>query len=171
MKKLSTKESRVLLLLQLDAQRIFERIKYREIEYMRIFSYRRTREHFKDIFRNRYDECSLEYLAFVSEEVIASLDQFYTKVEELRWYLMNTEDMPATVSDNVSHAIFELHERYETLQLYLNAELGVTLEKAPIVEEVGEVVSSESSNDDWRGDDLASLEEINETNDEGTEAS
>lgn len=129
MKKLPTEASRVLLLLQLDAQRLFERIKYREVEYMRIFSYRRTREHFKEIFKSRWDETSIEYIAFCSEEVISGLDQFYNKVEELRWYLMNTEDMPATVSDNVSHYIYEIEERYNLLQLYINAELGVVKEK------------------------------------------
>lgn len=129
MKKLPTEASRVLLLLQLDAQRLFERIKYREVEYMRIFSYRRTREHFKEIFKSRWDETSIEYLALCSEDVINSLDQFYTKVDELRWYLMNTEDMPATVSDNVNHYVHEIGERFELLQLYINAELGVVKEQ------------------------------------------
>lgn len=132
MKKLPTEASRVLLLLQLDAQRLFERIKYREVEYMRIFSYRRTREHFKEIFKSRWDETSIEYLAFCSEDVINSLDQFYTKVEELRWYLMNTEDMPATVSDNVNHYVYEIGERFDLLQLYINAELGVVKEQKQV---------------------------------------
>jgi hypothetical protein len=123
MKRISEDRTRLLLLLRLDAQRLFERIKYREVEYMRIFSMKRTREHFKDVFRNRYESCVIAELRECGEEVIVGLDQFYYKVDELRWYLNTTEDMPGTVEDTVSHFIRDLEDRHETLQLYISAEL------------------------------------------------
>lgn len=114
---------KILTILRLDAQRVFERIKYREPEYMQHFSAKRTRDHFGEVFKHRYDDVSVQELMFCGEEVIIGLDQFYTKVDELKWYLMVTEDMPGTVQEHVRHTIRELEEAYELLQLYINAEL------------------------------------------------
>lgn len=125
----------VLTLLRLDAQRLYERIRYRELEYMQVFSMKRTREHFKDIFKNRYDSLSINELKLCGEEVIVGLDQFYTRVDELRWYLSHTEDMPGTVEDNVHFAIKEITECYDLLQLYISAELGLSEDEQR--EEVG----------------------------------
>ena len=122
---------RILTLLRLDAQRLFERIKYREPEYMMVFSQRRTREHFPEIFKNRYDQAGMAELQHCGEEVIVGLDQFYNKVDELRWYLNHTQDMPGAVADHVSHSIAELEQLHEMLQLYINAELGLAKEEGP----------------------------------------
>lgn len=119
---------RILTLLRLDAQRLFERIKYRQLEYMRTFSMKRTREHFKDIFKNRYDQTTINDLKQCGEEVIVGLDLFYHLVDELRWYLNHTEDMPGTVEENVRHQVAELEQAYEMLQLYISAELGLSEE-------------------------------------------
>lgn len=115
---------RLLTLLRIDAQRVFERVKYREPEYMQTFSMKRTREHFKDIFKNRYEDVKIIELKLCSEEVIVGLDQFFTKMDDMRWYLNHTEDMPGTVEVNVSQYITELESAHEMLQLYINAELG-----------------------------------------------
>lgn len=114
---------KILTILRLDAQRVFEKIKYREPEYMHHFSAKRTRDHFGEIFKHRYDDISVQDLMFCGEEVIIGLDQFYTKVDDLKWYLMVTEDMPGTVQEQVTHTVRELEEAYELLQLYINAEL------------------------------------------------
>ncbi len=117
---------RVLTLLRLDAQRLFERIKYRQPEYMQVFSAKRTREHFSQVFRNRYAEAGLSDLKCCSSEVIIGLDNFYNKADELRWYLGTTEEMPATVEETVRHFITELEQLYETLQLYISAEFDIS---------------------------------------------
>ena len=46
---------RLLIILKNDAQRLHERLIYREVEYLKILSLKRTREHFKAIFKSIYD--------------------------------------------------------------------------------------------------------------------
>lgn len=113
----------MLTILRVDAQRLYERIKYREPEYMHHFSAKRTRDHFPAIFKNKYRTVSIDDLKLCGEEVIIGLDQFYTTTDEMEWYLMVTEDMPGTVQERVSQMIREIDESYDILQLYINAEL------------------------------------------------
>jgi hypothetical protein len=128
-----TEAQQLLILLKLDALRLFERIKYRAPEYLNIFSNRRTREHFPEIFKNRYDGIALSDLKKCSEDVIIGLDQFYTQVDELRWYLGQTQDMPGTVSDKVYAFISDLEHGHDTLALYIDAELGISPRAADVV--------------------------------------
>lgn len=123
---------KVLTILRLDAQRLYERVKERELEYMQIFSAKRTREHFPMIFKNRYENVSLYDLKMCEQETIVALDSFYHMVDEMRWYLFCTEDMPGTVQDNVERYIFELGELHQTLQLYINADLESRLEEKKV---------------------------------------
>ncbi len=116
---------RVLVLLKLDAKRLFYRIRDREPEYLAVFSLKRSRTHFPEIFKNRYDEIRISELLHCSQDVIVGLDQFYSKVDDMRWYLGHTEDMPGTVDEKVRHYVHELSSLYETLNLYVNAELGL----------------------------------------------
>lgn len=116
---------RILMLLKIDANNVFKRIKSRKNEYLEIFALRRTREHFPQIFNNRYEETSIELLAHCSTELITTLDQYYTPVEEMRWYLFQTEDMPNTVEDYISGKIRKMEKLLGTLNMYLDAELGI----------------------------------------------
>jgi hypothetical protein len=115
---------RILLLLKNDANNLFQRIYERKSEYLEIFALRRTREHFPMIFKNRYEGTSLEDLSCCSSELITILDQFYKQVEEVNWYLYHTEDMPNTVEDYIDRKIRKMESMIETLNLYLDAELG-----------------------------------------------
>ena len=101
---------RVLMLLKIDANNVFKRIKSRKSEYLEIFALRRTREHFPMIFNNRYETTSLENLIACSTELITTLDQFYTPVEEMKWYLFKTEDMPNTVEDFIDRKIARMEK-------------------------------------------------------------
>jgi hypothetical protein len=125
---------RILTLLKIDANNVFKRIKSRKSEYLEIFALRRTREHFPQIFNNRYEETSLELLAHCSTELITTLDQFYTPVEEMRWYLFQTEDMPNTVEDFIERKIRKMEKLLATLNLYLDAELGIVSQEAEPVD-------------------------------------
>lgn len=116
---------RVLMLLKLDANNVFKRIKTRKSEYLEIFALRRTREHFPMIFDNRYEDTTMENLIHCSTELITTLDQFYTPVEEMKWYLFQTEDMPNTVEDFIDRKIRKMEKLLATLNLYLDAELGI----------------------------------------------
>lgn len=128
-KRASDEELKTLVILRLDAGRVFERIKYRKPEYMFHFSSKRTRSHFPHIFKNRYDELSIQNLLNCGEEVLVGLDQFYHLVDELRWYLMVTEDMPGKVEEIVNQSIAQIEEAYELLQLYISVELGLKEEQ------------------------------------------
>ncbi len=139
--KLSEEAQRILVLLKLDARRVFERIKFREQEYLNVFSMKRTRAHFPEIFKNRYDGILAKDLILCSQEVIVGLDQFYSKVDEIRWYLNVTEDMPSRVSDKMQHHIRELEKFYGMLLLYIDAELGLEQNTGKIYER--DVESSE----------------------------
>lgn len=120
---------RILLLFKLDANNLFNRIKDRKSEYLEIFALRRTREHFPKIFNNRYDSTTIMDLAYCSTELIATLDQYYTLVEEMSWYLFQTEDMPNTVEDYINRKIARMGKLLSTLNLFLDAELGIQSEK------------------------------------------
>jgi len=95
------------------------------------FSLKRTRDHFPEVFKNRYDNVTIEELKLCGQEVIAGLDQFYTKVDEMRWYLNHTQDMPNRVEDKLHHHIRELEKHFETLNLYIDAEMGLLKEERP----------------------------------------
>lgn len=134
----------MLMLLKLDALRLFERIKFRAPEYMYEFSLKRTRDHFPEIFKNRYDDVTIKELMFCGQEVIAGLDQFYTKVDEMRWYLNHTQDMPNRVEDKLHSHIRDLEKHYQTLNLYIDAEMGLMQETQ--AEDQAEVQIDETDN-------------------------
>lgn len=122
---------RVLLILKIDANNLFQRIEERKSEYLEIFSLRRVRSHFPMIFKNRYETTSVEDLSHCSTDLITSLDQYYNTVEELNWYLFSTQDMPATVEGFVDRKIGRLRSLLSTLNLYIDAELGIDASQVP----------------------------------------
>jgi hypothetical protein len=130
--KTNSHSERILMLLKLDAKRLYERVKYRAPEYVAEFSLKRTRDHFPEIFKNRYDETNIRELMLCGPEVIAGLDQFYSKIDEMRWYVNHTQDMPSRVEDKIYSHIRELETYYETLNLYIDVEMGIASEKAPL---------------------------------------
>ncbi len=122
MAKLDEQTQRILLLLKLDAQHLYQRVQLRAPEYMLIFSTKRTREHFKEIFWYRYQQTTISELKLLSTDLIIALDEFYSSVEEIKWYLYYTEDMPTTVEDWLYHKLGQLEKKYFNLEMYLNAE-------------------------------------------------
>jgi uncharacterized coiled-coil DUF342 family protein len=102
------------------------------------FSLKRTRDHFPAVFKNRYDETKIAELLLCGPEVIAGLDQFYTKVDEIRWYLNHTQDMPNRVEDKLHSHIRELEKLFETLNLYIDVEMGLVKQHLEESSEVNE---------------------------------
>lgn len=119
---------RVLLLLKIDANNVFKRIKIRKSEYLEIFALRRTREHFPKIFNNRFETTTIEDLSHCGTDLITSLDQFYSLVDDMSWYLYQTQDMPNTVEDYIDRKIIRMEKALGTLNLFLDAELGIESE-------------------------------------------
>ena len=83
-------------------------------------------------WKTRYDGTALADLKKCSEDVIIGLDQFHRVVDEMRWYLMITEDMPATVTDKLESMIHEMEENYDMLMLLIDAELGISAKREEI---------------------------------------
>jgi hypothetical protein len=154
--------SRVLALVRLDAQRLYERIKFRAPEYMTIFSSKRTRDHFAAIFKNRYDEISIADLKYCTPEVIEALDLFYTAVDNLRWYLYTTEDMPSKVDTEVHRTLKELKNDYDQLVEVINQQHGTKSSPAAssVDDDVNQIVFDESQKEqlDIAGEKVSSPE-------------
>ena len=115
---------RYLLLFKIDAKNLFERITTRKKEYIELFALKRTRRHFKEIFFSRYNSATIHDLAHCPVEVLESLDLFHHQVDELFWYLTHTEDMPNTIEDEIQRKSNQLERAFETLSLYIDAELS-----------------------------------------------
>lgn len=113
---------RVLTILKLDAKSLYDRLVNYYPEYVNILTLRRTREHFKDLFRSKYDSITMEDLRRCGQEVIVELDRFYSKVYSIKWYLYHTEDMPNRIQDFVQHELKDLEKIYHSLEMYINAE-------------------------------------------------
>lgn len=151
--KNSEAAQRILVLLKIDANNLFRRIKERKSEYLEIFALRRTREHFPLIFSNRYQDTTITDLSHCSSDLITTLDQYYTLVEEMSWYLFQTEDMPNTVEDYINRKISRMGKVLNTLNLFLDAELGIendssTLESKPMFIDQPEQDFSDDFKDD-----------------------
>ncbi len=116
---------RYLLLFKLDAQNLLQRVKARRKEFVEVFAMRRTREHFTWVFASRYERATIKDLAHCSSETISALDQFYSLVDEMKWYLFQTEDMPNTVEETIFRMTKRLEKLQATLILYLDAELSL----------------------------------------------
>lgn len=158
--KTELENRRYLLLLKLDAQSLFNRIKNRKKEYIEIFAMKRTRAHFKEIFWNRYEDLGIEGLAHCSEDTIMALDRYYNAVDDIRWYLNHTEDMPKTVDNELDYMVMHLEEFYQTANLFIDGELGIEHEeemddfssKEEAEEELGGWDTEQQGSDDFGSD-------------------
>jgi hypothetical protein len=122
--KLDPQAHSILVALKIDANRLFERLKYRQIEYLGVFALKRSREHFKEVFKSRYDQLLVSDLKLIDSEVLIEADRFYSEVDKLKWYLYHTEEMPGFVENKVDKALKILEPSLESLNLYINAQLG-----------------------------------------------
>ena len=109
----------VLTIITLDAKALFQRIKERKASYMDVFSNRRTKEHFPEIFINRYFHLPIDALIETSDDVMESADGFYRKADDIKWYLMTTQDMPNTVEEKLEAMIKSLEALFLDLQFQL----------------------------------------------------
>ena len=113
-------------LVQLDAERLFRNIVDKKEDYLMILNFKRTREHFYDIFHSKYAQVSIDNLKELKESTIHVVDSFYREIEELRWYLLHTEDLPAMVSDHTHTEIKKITGLFQDMCEHLNAELNTS---------------------------------------------
>ena len=121
-------ELAILTMIKIDADSLYERVVEREKEYMRIFSVKRTREHFHEVLKTRFWNIHPTDLKICSAEVLIQLDSFYSKADKLYWYLHSTEDMPGMIEDKIAPKVRGVKEAYDMLSLYLNAQFSSTEE-------------------------------------------
>ena len=100
------------------------RIVERQSEYLNDFSLKRDREIFKDVFTNRYSMTTMSDLAHIPLEIIELANDFYQHVDELKWYLMHTQDMPNTIEEEIQRKTAVLKKKHENLLIYINVELS-----------------------------------------------
>jgi len=134
-KNKDSETSKILLLLKLNANRVFDRIQLRMPEYLDDFAMKRTRKFFPEVFNHKFDGIQLETLAKAETETLIALENYFNKVDDVKWYMDHTEDMPNSVHDKLKHHLKDLSKLLETLNLYLDAELGIAADKADTDEE------------------------------------
>lgn len=113
---------RILTILKLDTQSVFNRMTQYFPEYINILALKRSRDHFKELCVSKYDTVRFEDLRFCGPELLVELDRFYQIFFEIKWYLFHTEDMPNRMEDRVRFDLKELSKAYQNLELYLNVE-------------------------------------------------
>ena len=101
----------------------------------------------KEIYNHRYEHTSVSELKLLSQELIVALDSFYSKVDEIRWYLYYTEDMPTTVEDNLYLSLGHLEKVYFNLEMYIDAEISQEEIQEDIQKEIQEELSSDIEDD------------------------
>ena len=121
----------LLLLIKYDVENLNNNLNGRKQDYLTIFSMKRTRSHFSEIFFSRYDSLSISELSCFSEDLITALNDYYVLISELKWYLYHTEDLPQTVNDYVELALKKLERPYNILKLYFEAEQKTIQEARP----------------------------------------
>ena len=95
-----------------DMQQLMQRLNGRMEDALRMFSQKRTRDHFKEIFFNRYKVFSTSELSDIPNTVFSEVVSYYEGVDEIYWYLMSTEDMPSLVESNVLISMKKINKLY-----------------------------------------------------------
>ncbi len=116
-------QDRILFLLKLDARNLFQRLKSRQLEYLSIFSAKRSREHLGEIFKSRYDQVAISELKLCSLEVIRALDDFYNLVDEMKWFLYHTNEMPSAITMRTQRLIRQLEVHLVECESAIDQEL------------------------------------------------
>lgn len=116
-----------LRLIKLDANNLFKRIGDRKESYLHIFSLKRSRDHYAEVFKNKYNDTPLSDLKMIKDETISVLDEFFTKANNLKWYLEFTEDMPTQIEDHLSYEIASLGRLIDSVNLHLDLEMGLDI--------------------------------------------
>lgn len=115
---------RYLTLVKIDSENLMDRIVSRQNDYLNEFSLKRDRAVFVEIFNHRYSSTTMNDLAQLPIEIIELANDFYTHVDELKWYLMHTQDMPNTIQEEIIRKTNLLEKKSKNLSLYIDVELS-----------------------------------------------
>ena len=110
------------MLIQQDLQELVKRLNNRMEEALRIFAQKRSRDHFKQIFFNRYKEFPVSVLEDLDSEAYPIVVSIYEEIDEFYWYLMSTEDMPSLVKAKMDSYLKEMNRSFSIIIDYLISE-------------------------------------------------
>jgi len=96
-----TEEEKVLQLVKDDIDSLLHRLNNHFEDYMRVFTQKRTRDHFQDVFYSRFRDVNISDLLKLDGELLGFISSFYFHTEELYWYIKVTEDMPSMVENKI----------------------------------------------------------------------
>jgi hypothetical protein len=112
--------ARVRHLLSLDADSVMKRFASKQDEAVGLFSRLRTREGMIELCRSGYTSITFSELVRLDPTEQQAVEAFHHVLNELRWYVRYTEDMPSTVKSTVTLYVAKLDD----LHRLLNAAIG-----------------------------------------------
>ena len=104
-----TNEEKVLEVVKDDIDNLMHRLNNHFDDYMRVFTQKRTRDHFKDVFFSRFREVSISDLIKLEGDILREVNTFYFHVNEVYWYIKVTEDMPSMVENKMKSDLVKLN--------------------------------------------------------------
>ncbi len=93
----SGEAARVRHLLALDADNVVRRLETKQDEMVALFSRHRSREPMLLVLKSWFTTITFPELALLEPREQKAVNAFHAALEELRWYVHYTEDMPSTV--------------------------------------------------------------------------
>lgn len=123
--------ARIRHLIALDAANVMRRLLARHQEMVALFSRLRDRNPMLETVKSWFLTISFADLSILSPSEQGAVNAFYMKLDELRWYLQYTEDMPNQVQLRVAQHVLAL----ELAHRKLSAVIGPPdAEGAPVVD-------------------------------------
>ena len=107
-------------LLSLDADAVMKRLASKQDEAVGLFSRLRTREGMVELCKSNFGTITFSELVRLEPTEQAAVEAFHHTLNELRWYVRYTEDMPSTVKSTVALYVGKL----VGLHRLLNAAIG-----------------------------------------------
>jgi hypothetical protein len=106
---------RVRHLLSLDAANLMKRLLVRQTEMVALFSRMRSRAPMLEAVRTWFGTVTFGELVVLEPVEQRAVSHFYEVVDEVRWYLEYTEDMPGTVLQKLAKRVVQLEKAHRAL--------------------------------------------------------
>jgi hypothetical protein len=108
-----TRASRIALLLVFEIQRIVRHLRIRRTMLVKTWSRFRAREPFLETMFSRWRTLDLRDLALLPEHVHQPLEMFFEELDDFRYYVSFTDDMPTTLEDQYDVSLARLTDAAE----------------------------------------------------------
>lgn len=107
--------ARVRHVLAMDAANVMKRLHTRQDEMVRLFSRLRDRSPLMATVHTWFTTITLAELQLLEPPEQHAVNAFYERLDELRWYLEYTEEMPTHVREKLTRHIRHLDESHRAL--------------------------------------------------------